>query len=330
MTVQITIVGLGQIGASVGLALANQQNQLLRVGHDLEVQIARRAEKMGALDRVDLNLPHAVRGADLVLLALPLDQIRPTLEIIASDLKEGAVVMDTAPVKDVVLGWADELIPAGRYYIGLTPVLNPEYLHENAAGLEAAHADLFQDGLMAIVAPSKTNSEAIKLAADLTALLGATPFFIDSLELDGLMASTHLLPQFVAAALVGATMDQPGWQEGRKVAGRAYAEATAPTVHLDDVEALREAALHNRENVLRLLGNAITALEAIRKDIEARDGKALDDRLGQARKGRVRWWQERMAAEWMTANAPEIEIPENPGLLGRLFGIGHRPKQNRR
>lgn len=326
MAVQITIVGLGQIGASMGLALANRQEQLLRVGHDREVQIARRAEKMGALDKVDLNLPHAVRGADVVILALPVDQIRPTMEIIAPDLKEGAIVMDTAPIKDAVSRWAAALIPAGRYYIGLTPVLNPEYLHENAAGLDAAHADLFHDGLMAIVTPSNTHSDAIKLAVDLTTLLGATPFFIDSLELDGLMASTHLLPQLVAAALASATMDQPGWQEGRKVAGRAYAEGTAPTVHLDDVEALREAALHNRENVLRLLGNTISALMAIRGDIEAMDGKALDDRLGQARRGRARWWQERMSADWLTANAPAIVLPENPGLLGRLFGIGHRPK----
>ena len=75
MAIQITIVGLGQIGASMGLALANRPELLRRVGHDRDLKTARQAEKLGALDRVEMNLPKAVRGADLVVLSLPVDQI---------------------------------------------------------------------------------------------------------------------------------------------------------------------------------------------------------------------------------------------------------------
>ena len=92
MTVQITIVGLGQLGASVGLALGSRQDDIHRVGHDKNSEAAKAAQKKGAVDDVKNNLPAAVREADIVLLSLPIDEIRATLEVIAPDLREGAVV----------------------------------------------------------------------------------------------------------------------------------------------------------------------------------------------------------------------------------------------
>ena len=328
MTVQITIVGLGQIGASVGLGLANQPDLLRRVGHDRDLETARSAEKMGALDKVELNLPAAVRNADLVLLSLPMDQIRDTMAIIASELKEGAVVMDTGPVKETVAAWAGELLPGGRYYVGLTPVINPAYLHGSDSGLEAARADLFRSGLMGIVAPPRTSSEAIKLAADLTRLLGATPLFTDPIEIDSLMAATHLLPQLMAAALLNVTVDQPGWHEARKVAGRAYAEVTAPVIHFSEPQTLRASVLLNRENVLRVLDSTIAALQAIRNDIETQDQEALEERLGRARRGWEKWWKQRQASDWINSEAvPSLEDTSSTGVFGRLLGIGRKPKR---
>jgi prephenate dehydrogenase len=325
MTVQITIVGLGQIGTSFGLALANQPELVRRIGHDRQADIARKAEKMGALDKVVFNLPAAVREADLVLLSVPVDQLRETLAIIAPELKEGSVVMDTAPVKEVVAAWASELLPADRHYVGLTPVLNPQYLDEAVTGVEAAHADLFHGGLIAIVAPPNTPSEAIKLAADLTRLVGGNPFFVDPLEIDGLMAATHLLPQLLAASLINSTADQPGWREARKVAGRAYAEASGPIVHLGDPKALKSSLLQNRENSLRVIDSAIAALQIIRNDIDTQDGDALLGRLERARVNREKWWNERQAGDWIESD--EAPPPEVPGLFGRMFGVGRKPKK---
>lgn len=327
MAVQVTIVGLGQIGASIGLALKEQKELMRRVGNDKEYSIARQAEKLGAVDRVDVNLPNAVRDADLVILAVPLDQIRETLELIAPELHEGCVVMDTAPVKEVTAAWAGELIPVGRHYVGLTPVINAAYLHEVDSGIEAARPDLFNGGLIAIVAPPGADSGAIKMAADLTRLLGAAPLFADPAELDGLMAATYLLPQLLAAGMLNATVDQPGWREGRKVAGRAYAEVSAPISLFSDVEGLTATALLNRENALRVLDSTIAALSAIRNDIEASDGDALSERLTRARRGRDTWWQGRVKREWANDGSPELDIPQNPGVFGRLLGLGKRPNR---
>jgi len=326
MTIKLTIIGLGQIGVSVGLALDDKGELLQRVGHDRERKVAAYANKIGAVDRIENNLYKSVENADMVVLSLPVDQIQETMELIAEDLKEDSVVMDTGAIKGAVQTWAEEILPAKRHYVGLTPVINPAYLHVADTGAHAARADLFRGGLMAIVAPPRTDSAAIKLASDLTRLLGAQPLFVDPLEMDGLMASTHLLPQLVAAGLLNATIDQPGWNEGRKVAGKAYAEATAPIVHLDDAHTLGESVMLNRENMLRVLDSTIAALYAIRSDIDENNPEALDDRLKRARYGREKWFAEREAAEWMAEDLPAVDMSNQPSFFGRLFGAKPRKK----
>ncbi len=324
MTVQITIIGLGQIGTSVGLALAEHTKLLKRVGHDVDPGVAQKARKLGALDEVRFNLPSAVENADIVLLSLPVNGIEETLRLIGPVLREDAVVMDTTPVKGAVAEWVKQHLPPRRYYVGLTPVVNPLYLHEFALGIDAAHPDLFHHSLIGISSPPGTVGEAIKLAADLARLVGSEPFFTDLAEADGLMASTHLLPQLTAAALLDATVDQPGWREARKVAGRAYAEATGPIVYQDESIALREAAMLNGENVVRVLDGMIASLQGLRNAIANGDKKDLTARIERAREGRLRWWKEREAGDWMNIEAVKSELPSISGFFKNVL-TGLRP-----
>lgn len=326
MTVNITIIGIGQIGASVGLALAEHTDLVFRIGHDRELRKARKAEKMGALDKVFINLPSAVQDADLVLLALPVDQIQETLEVIKEDLKEGVVVMDTSPVKQVVATWTSEILPPERYYVGLTPALNPAYLHDIDSGLEAARPDLFRDGLMGIVSPPGVPSEAIKLAADLTRLLGASPLFADPVEIDGLVAATKIVPQLMAASLLNATVGKPGWLESRKIAGRSYADVSAPIMYPTEPKSLTTAAMLNRENVIRVIDSVVAAMNALRNDLKNEDEQALEERLIHAREGRQIWLQGRLAANWAAEETTSVEAPTASEMLGRFIGRGRKKK----
>ncbi len=320
MAIQIAIIGLGQIGASIGLALGTEKGLVTRIGHDREVGNARLAEKMGALDKVSLNLPGAVEKADIVILALPTDQVRETMEMVAPLLKVDAVLMDTAPVKEKIAAWARELMPAGRHYVGLTPVLNPAYLQTHDSGVNAAHADLFKEGLMVIVAPPGTASEAVKLASDLTRLLGSSPMFAEPVEVDSLMASTHLLPQLMGAALLNITIDQPGWREGRKLAGRAYAEVTGTLNLSGETGGLSSSAILAQESMVRVLDAAIAALQAFRTEVKNEDVRSLNERLNRAQAGRQRWWDERQLANWtaeeMFSNTP---LPKRTDFVSKLL-----------
>ena len=326
MPVQTTIIGMGQIGTSIGLALAEHKENIYRVGHDKEIGIARKAEKMGALDRVEINIPNAVREAGVVVLALPLDQIREMLEIIAPDLKENAVVLDTAPVKQVVAGWAKELLPESTHYVGLVPVLNPIYLHEQVSGVDTAHADLFQRGMMAVVPPAGASGDAVKLATDFISLIGSEHLFFDPVEIDSLMAAVHLLPALMAAGLLNMTIDQPGWLEGRKLAGKAYA---GTTMQFDVPAALSSAALHNQEPVLRVLDGLIANLAFIREEVNKQNEEALLEYLASAQKGRARWSQERLRGNWVVEQtAPNVEMPTSKDFVNRLFGF-RKPKEKK-
>jgi prephenate dehydrogenase len=332
MSVQLTIIGLGQIGASIGLSLAKQGQDIIRVGSDIDSSVLQQAKKMGAVDKVTPNLKQAVSYADIIILATPLDQIQALMEAIAPELKPGAILMETAPTKVAVTKWAEELLPDSCRYVGITPILNPQYLHSERFGIGAAQPDLFQEGMFGIVTLVSTGAAAMQTATALIQWMGAKPFFADLYELDGLMAATHFLPQFMSAALLNVTIDQPGWNEARKVAGRAFAEVSGPAAHLDEMEALLAAAALNRENIVRKLDDAILALQSIRTDIERGNREGLESKLVHAKAGIHQWWQERGRGNWLAEELPKAaSMPTSSEVMGNLlgFGLGRKKRKGR-
>jgi prephenate dehydrogenase len=319
MAVQITLVGLGKIGTSIGLALVEHKDLVRRVGHDPELSVARQAEKLGALDQVSINLPAAVRQADIVVLDLPVDLLRKTLEVIARDLKEGAVVIDTSPVKTAVAGWIAELFPPKCYFMAWMTALNPAYLHESDSGIETAHADLFRNSLVFVTTPPGTATQAVKLGTDLVTLLGATPLFADPEEVEGLLATSRILPQLLAAALVNATVDKPGWREARKLAGSSFHQAASPLLALDESEDFGQAALLNQQNTLRVIDDVLISLRELRQIIAGQDVDALKKQLRSAREGLLTWQKQRQAGEWDGEIVSRPEMPSAGSVFSHLL-----------
>jgi prephenate dehydrogenase len=328
MTVQITIIGLGQTGTSLGLALAAHTDKVLRVGHDKEYGAEQLAKKKGAVDKTNHNLPSSVEEAGLVVLALPVHQVRETLDFIARDLKKDTVVVDLSPVKAGVAQWAREILPQGVHYVGLVPSISPEFLWDTRTDRDAARADLFANSIFLLSAPRGTPGAALKLVSDFVSLLGATAMMTDLVESDGLMASAHVLPQLMSASLLNATIGQPGWQEVRKVASRAYYSATSAFSDEGDADALSMLSLHDRENVVRSLDRLITSLVELRDDIESGDEESIRKHLQSAREARENWLGERGRADWTRMEAEQPT--ERLTLMQRMFGtgIGRPPKRN--
>ncbi|PWB49469.1 MAG: hypothetical protein C3F13_18880 [Anaerolineales bacterium] len=330
MTIKITIIGTGLVGASIGLALASRQEQFLRTGHDKNPQAANRAKKMGALDKVDYNLPSSIEDAAIVILSLPQDQIRETLQFIASDLKEDAVIMDTAPFKGKVSQWMAELLPPQRYYIGLTPVLNPAYLETSFTGVDSARADLFRNGMMAIYLPHDLPEEAVKLATDFCQLLGAEHMFIDPLELDSMMTAIHLLPELVAAALLNSTVDRAGWRDARKLTGRPFALTTGALPPAGLASSLSSQAMANRDSLLRNLDILLDNLAVLRSQLETQEGEQFIAYLEKARLARETWLQDKADANWAAKEfVSPVEMPTSKQTFSRMFtfGGGRKPKK---
>jgi prephenate dehydrogenase len=319
MTVQITIIGLGQIGASFGLALAGHTDKVTRLGNDQDPNVIKQALAIGAVDKVTYNLPNSVDNADIVLLALPFDQIKETVTVIAPYLQENAVVMDTSPVKGAVAGWMKELLPPNRHYVGLIPAINPHYLLQTEKGIQAAHPDLFSKGLMAISAPEGTVSAAIKLATDLSALVEGIPYFVDPLEVEGMMAALHILPQLTAAALTNVIVDRPGWTDARKLAGRVFSQGTVLVDYENDEDTLVKTIFQNHENIVRVLDEIIAGLDELREVISGQEQATFINWMERARQGHFKWWKERNAGDWQSAEFKQMGIPKDT-LWKRLFG----------
>lgn len=323
MTVNVTIIGLGRIGASLGLALGRHPDLVHRLGSDREPSAMRDAERIKAVDEILGNARTAVRQADVVLLCLPADQTLEMLDIIANDLKEGAVVMDTAPLKQRTSKSAADWLPPGRFYIGLIPAINPDFLDRPETDPDA---ELFERGLMLVVYPPGTSEEAARVAADIITLSGATPLFADLAEADGLAAWAHLLPQLAGNALLAATTGQPGWREARKIAGRPYAAATA--AH-EQAAALASAAVGNRENTVRVLDAYIAALQAMRRAVEAGDEPGLRKQLEKAQQAREKWLNERHTADWLLIDSRKAEIPSLTDHLQQMVMGGLKRKKKK-
>ncbi len=316
MPIQITIIGLGQMGASIGLALSAHKDQVKTLGHDKDFSIESRAKKLGAVNVTNHNLPGSVEKADLVILAIPAHQLRETFGYIAEDLKKDAVVVDLSPIKVEAANWARELLPQTSHYIGLAPAIGAQYLDGTGTGLDSARADLFSKGVFLLSTAPGVPGAAVKLVTEVVSLLGASTILTDFVESDGLMTSAHLLPELVAASLLNTTIDQPGWQEVRKVAGSVYYRSTA-AIESDDAEALSMLALQNRQNLIRALNGMVTSIMDVLDDLDSENKVALMKRLESARKGRDQWLNERDRADWSRMPGEPVE---KISLMESLFG----------
>jgi len=151
--------------------------------------------------------------------------------------------------------------------------------------------------------------------------MGAMPLLMDTTEADGIFSAMHVLPQLAAAALLDATVDKPGWQEARKLAGRPYASVTAGVAYHDDVNSLGGTALENRENIVRLLNSYIASLITLRDEIDANDRGSVIAHLEEASQGRTRWFDERIAAEWLKGAGQSVDAPSFGNRVNQmLFG----------
>ncbi len=315
MTFQAAIVGLNKISASIGLALAAYPQSLTCVGYDEDPGVANTAEKRGAVTKSYLALPRCVSQSKVIILACPLDEVRQNLSIIADHAPQGAVVIDTSPNKTVVEAWAREILPEKIYFTGWTLAQNPEQLHSYGLGVDAARGDLFENSLIGVNLPPGAPGEVLDLSSNLVTMLNAKPYFVDSVEADGLIAMGYELPRAAALALLLATVDSPGWLEGRKLAGSDYAHGTLPVLSVGEREELGLSMRLNRDNTIRLINDLIDALQTVQGYLAAENDQGLSKAIEHAIEARMLWLAQRKRLSWDEIRQPDQSWRQP--LLGR-------------
>jgi prephenate dehydrogenase len=314
---RITIVGLGLIGTSLGLALQKVKTNFEIVGHDRELGTAREAARLGAVDKTEWNLINAVEGADLIFLAIPVAGIRDTFRAIADDLKPGALVTDTASTKEQVMVWAAELLPDHVNFVGGNPIVK-----HIGHGQEDASADLFRGSAYCLVPSTKADEESVRVLVQLISSLGAEPYFVDAAEHDGLMAGIAHLPFILSAAMIRAVTRSPSERDLKRVVGQEFRSITEfPST---DPSVFSDVCLTNGENIVRWIDRMTTELRDWRDIIESQNTEQLEELFVELLVTRDRLLGEIEAPSPMQQ---ALEETGGTGLRSMLFGSRFgRPK----
>ncbi len=317
---RITIVGLGLIGNSMGLALRQAQVAGAVIGHDRERAASDQAKRLGTVDRSHWNLISACSESDLVILAEPVGYLEETMEAIGPELRSGCVVMDTASLKGPIMTWAAKYLPKGVHFVGGDPILST--IVQGPQGAESARADLFQGSLFCLVPSPTASAEAVKLVTDLVSILGAKPLFPDVAEHDGLLAAVEHLPVLLSLGMLDTVIHQPAWRELRKVAGPGFYTSTQPVADGDATNS--DLFILNKDNILRWIDGFSASLSSIRELVDQEDAEALTSRFEAASAERQRWLADRSEGVWY--EGPRAEMPQKLNMFDAFFGTFWRRK----
>ena len=219
---RITLIGLGFVGGSMGMALRSAlAGKTEVVGYDADPKVHNEARKLGSVDRSEWALDDAVRDSDIVVVAVPATSVRDVFEAIAPHLKPGAIVTDTTATKRVVQAWADELLPSETAFVGGNPLIGT-----GLSGSKAATPAVFQGAKYCVVAAPLAPQEAVGAVVRMTEDIGSKAMFIDKDEHDSFMAAMTGLPTVVSAALMLAVAKSPSWRELNQFSKSEFTELT--------------------------------------------------------------------------------------------------------
>lgn len=296
----VTIIGLGLIGTSIGQGLKKARRGGVKItGYDRETKNARAAQRAGGIDSMEHDAGRAVEKAEVVFIATPVLAVREVFEAIASHLADGAIVSDTGSTKQQVLQWAEELLPKKALFIGGHPMAGSE-----KSGPEAAKGDLFKEATYCLLPGKNATPQALETLVGLVKDLGATPHYIEPYEHDMLVAGVSHLPLALSAALVHATSSSPSWPELATLASGGYRDVSRlasgdPTMSVS-------ICLTNSAEITHWVDRFIHELDGLKKQLAEQDREGLTRLFSAAFSERERW----LAGVAQNPSAREkVEIP---------------------
>lgn len=275
---QMAVVGVGLIGGSLALATkqAGAVQTVVGVGRSEASRAV--AQARGLTDRVTEDLASGVRGADLVVLAVPVREILRLLPEVARLADPGCVVTDVGSVKGPILAAGDAAFPDGRF-VASHPIAGKEQ-----AGPAAARAELFRGANWILTPGPHTRPDAAEKVEALWAAAGARVLRMEAGWHDEVFATVSHLPHLVAYALMDAVLATE--RGGERVRFSAGGLRDFTRVAGSDPVMWRDIFLMNRGPVLKALAGYQDALERLAAAIRDGDGAALEARLLQARAAR--------------------------------------------
>lgn len=264
---QITIIGTGLIGGSLGLALRKKKFSGRIVGCDRE-SILEKARNCGAIDTGFSDPGDAVRGSQVVVLATPVLAIVDLIERVGPVLPEKALLTDVGSTKTAVVERATQVFgkSVGKKFLAGHPMAGKEL-----CGVEFADPDLFRNAAWFLTPlPEQNLNEGI--FAEYTGWIdqiGARIAMLPAQEHDRLCAWISHLPQMISTALAGALVEEFGADAPLlQTGGRALQEMTR--ISASPYSMWRDIAISNKKNLEDALWKLEQQLAHIRENLATR------------------------------------------------------------
>jgi prephenate dehydrogenase len=279
----VAIVGVGLIGGSLALALRRAAAVSTIVAADRDRQALERASALGVIDHAADSISEAARGADLVVIALPVRAVGGALHDVGLALEPHAVVTDVGSTKGEVVRIArDELRERFARFVPGHPIAGRE-----TSGVEAATADLYRGARVVLTPQPETDADAVDTVRSAWEAAGARVTQLAADVHDRIFAAVSHLPHILSFALVSEIADRPDAAELLGFAAGGFRDFTR--IAASSPEMWRDISLQNRGALLAELDRYEARLAVFRALIEKGDGPALERLMAEARTARHAW-----------------------------------------
>jgi len=266
---RLTIIGVGLIGGSLARALKSAGAVKEVVGVGQSIQHLQRARELGVIDRADVDLGASVKGADIVVVAVPVGAMETVFKTIAPHLSDSTVLTDVGSTKGSVVDAAQKVFgQLPENFIPGHPIAGTE-----KSGVEASFAELFKDRRVILTPTDHSNKNAIAKVREMWQKAGAIVTETSVTHHDEVLAATSHLPHLLAFALVDtlATMDDK--QEIFDYAAGGFRDFTR--IASSDPVMWHDICVHNEPAILKILDRFETDLTKLREAIASNDGEYI-------------------------------------------------------
>jgi prephenate dehydrogenase len=280
---RLALIGCGLMGGS--FALAARQAGLVQtiVGFSASEKTRQRARELRVIDQACTSVAEAVRGADLVLLAVPVGAMREGFAAMAPALSDQALLMDVGSTKcDVIAAAQAHLGDKLSCFVPAHPIAGKE-----VAGIDHADAQLYQDRRTILTPLSSNSMRHTKLAHDIWSALGSHVSTMTAADHDQTFAAVSHLPHLLAFAAVHALTTHPQGADYLDMAGPGFRDFSR--IAASDPAVWRDILSANRTEVLDQLAHFRASLAQFEAAMLQGDTQALQQLIQQASDVRTGW-----------------------------------------
>ncbi|HLF20736.1 MAG TPA: prephenate dehydrogenase/arogenate dehydrogenase family protein, partial [Bacteroidota bacterium] len=191
----ITLIGVGLIGGSLGLAIKRKFPSIRILGVDTPA-VLERARKRGAIDQAVRISKGTVQRSDLIVLCTPVSAILRILPRVARYCLDSTIVTDVGSVKSAVTKLGARLFPGGNF-VGGHPMAGTEH-----SGIDAAQPGLFERGVWVLTPVPGMNDSGWRKLRGFLQRLGARVKTLDARTHDEVVSVLSHVPQLISVALL--------------------------------------------------------------------------------------------------------------------------------